>query len=112
MNWIEAKGRIDYGYFLLTKMHEDISKPRSPIEIMRDKSTGYQAKKEEEYRKSIIDILRDIIECKKFIGEDTEGDENLFFEVAGVKFEIIEKPLKEKKKKKAATNPNQLSFLN
>lgn len=72
MKYFEAVATIEYGYFLLKKMFNEINN-RSPIVIAVDKATKY----EDELYNDMISVLEDIIDAKKCINEDYSKDEEM-----------------------------------
>ncbi len=72
MSKLEHIVTIDYCYWRLGKLNEALSKPKSTIERLVDKSCGYN--EVEEVKKEAITLLEQIIESKKVIGADYSGD--------------------------------------
>lgn len=73
MNKLEHIATIDFCYWRLKKLDEQISKPKSNIERLIDNTCGYN--EVEEVKKEAITILEQIVESKKAIGADYSGDE-------------------------------------
>lgn len=67
----EAYARIDYCYYRIAKLQKQMNKPRSPIEMAVDQACGYNPIKE--ITKELIDLLKKVIESKKFIDDDYSG---------------------------------------
>lgn len=72
MNRLEHIATIDFCYWRLGKLNELISKPKSTIERLVDNACGYN--EEEEVKKECIELMEQIIESKKSIGEDCSRD--------------------------------------
>lgn len=72
MNKLEHITTIDYCYWRLGKLNETLSKPKSVMEQLVDKSCDYN--EVEEIRKEGIMLVEQIIESKKVIGADYSGD--------------------------------------
>lgn len=72
MNKLEHIATIDYCYWRLNKLKEQLSKPKSTMERLVDKACGYN--EVEEVKKEAIALLESIIESKKAIGADYSGD--------------------------------------
>lgn len=72
MNKLEHVAIIDFCYWELNKLNEQLSKRKSNIEILVDSVCGYN--EVEEARKECISLLEQIIESKKAIGADYSGD--------------------------------------
>jgi N-methylhydantoinase B/oxoprolinase/acetone carboxylase alpha subunit len=73
-----AYASIDMCYLALEKIYkqmaeEENSDTRSPIERMVDQATGYREDHHETRKQSIIDLLKEVIENKKFINADYTG---------------------------------------
>ena len=72
MNKLECIAIIDFCYWRLEVLNEQLSKPKSNIEVLVDKTCGYN--EAEEVRKECIKLIEQIIENKKAIGADYSGD--------------------------------------
>nr|DAY47530.1 MAG TPA: hypothetical protein [Caudoviricetes sp.] len=72
MNKLEHIATIDYCYWRLGKLSETLSKPKSVMEQLVDKTCGYN--EVEEVKKKAIPLLEQIVESKKAIGADYSGD--------------------------------------
>ncbi len=72
MNRLEHIATIDYCYWRLDKLKEQLSKPKSNIERLVDNACGYN--EVEEVKKEAITLLEQIVESKKAIGADYSGD--------------------------------------
>ena len=72
MNKLEHIANIDYCYWRLDKLKEQLSKPKSNIERLVDNACGYN--EVEEVKKEAITLLEQIVESKKAIGADYSGD--------------------------------------
>lgn len=72
MNKLEHIATIDFCYWRLKILCEQLSKPKSNIKIMVDNACGYN--ETEEIRKECIILLEQIIESKKAISADYLGD--------------------------------------
>lgn len=72
MNKLEHVAIIDFCYWKLNKLNEQLSERKSNIEILVDIACGYNEM--EEARKECISLLEQIIESKKAIGADYSGD--------------------------------------
>ncbi len=71
MSKLEHIATIDYCYWRLNKLKEQLSKPKSTMEQV-DKACGYN--EVEEVKKEAITLLEQIVESKKAIGADYSGD--------------------------------------
>lgn len=74
MSKLEHIATIDFCYWRLNKLYEQLSKPKSAIEQLVDNACGYDGV--EEVRKECISLFEHIIESKKAIGADYSGDSN------------------------------------
>ena len=72
MNKLEHIATIDYCYWRLDKLKDQLSKPKSNIERLVDNACGYN--EVEEVKKEAITLLEQIVESKKAIGADYSGD--------------------------------------
>lgn len=72
MNKLEHIATIGYCYWRLEKLNETLSKPKSTMEQLVDKSCDYN--EVEEIRKESIMLVEQIIESKKSLGVDYSGD--------------------------------------
>ena len=72
INYLEHIATIDFCYWRLGILNEQLSKPKSNIEILVDNTCGYD--EVEEVRKEGISLLEQIVESKKAIGADYTGD--------------------------------------
>lgn len=72
MNKLEHIATIDFCYWRLEILCEQLSKPKSNIERLVDNACGYN--EAEEIRKEGIILLEQIIESKKAISADYSGD--------------------------------------
>lgn len=72
MSKLEHIATIDYCYWRLNKLKEQLSKPKSTIEQLVDKVCGYN--EVEEVKKEAITLLEQIVESKKAIGADYSVD--------------------------------------
>lgn len=72
MSKLEHIATIDYCYWRLGKLNETLSKPKSVMEQLVDKSCDYN--EVEEVKKKAIPLLEQIVESKKAIGADYSGD--------------------------------------
>lgn len=75
MNKLEHIATIDFCYWRLGKLNELISKPKSIMERLVDNACGYN--EEEEVKKECIELMEQIIESKKAIGEDYSRESEL-----------------------------------
>lgn len=75
MNKLAHIATIDFCYWRLGKLNELISKPKSNIERLVDNACGYN--EEQEVNKECIELMKQIIESKKAIGEDYSRDKEL-----------------------------------
>ena len=80
-----AYAQIDCCYFLIEEAAKRFDKPRTGIELMIDKATGYDKALEAKYREQLIDLVGQIIECKKKIEADYSGDEKFLEELKNIK---------------------------
>lgn len=83
MNVLEHIATVDYCYWRLKVLSEQLNKPKSDIERMVDKACGYN--EVEEIRKEGVELVEHIIESKKAIGADYSGDSKLLDELKGLK---------------------------
>ncbi len=81
----EKYAQIDCCYFLIKQAQADLDKPLSPMHKMIDITTGYEKHRISEMRKKIIELLEQIIECKKIIESDYSGDEKFMNELINLK---------------------------
>ena len=72
MNKLEHIATVDYCYWRLKVLSEQLNKPKSGIERMVDKACGFN--EVEEIRKEGVELVEHIIESKKAIGADYSGD--------------------------------------
>ncbi len=76
MSKLEHIATIDFCYWRLEILCEQLSKPKSNIERLVDNACGYDGV--EEIRKECITLLEQIVESKKAIGADYSGDDKFF----------------------------------
>lgn len=72
MERIEQIATIDFCYFRLKMLCQQLSNTKSNIERLVDKACGYN--ETEEIRKECITLVEQIIESKKSIGENFTRD--------------------------------------
>jgi hypothetical protein len=80
-----AYAQIDCCYFLIEEAAKRFDKPRTGIELMIDKATGYDKAIEKKFQEYIIELLEQIIDCKKKIEADYSGDEKFLDELKNLK---------------------------
>jgi len=78
-NWLEAQAVLEAWLYMLDK-HAN-KKPRSWIDIMIDKATGYENQENEQ----LIVILEDILDAEKFLWMDTKKTEGLLSKLEELK---------------------------
>ena len=71
----ELYAQIDACYFLLDQNFKQLSQPRSSIEAMVDNVTGYGKDKHDKMVLESIELINQVIECKKKINAPYAGDE-------------------------------------
>jgi hypothetical protein len=76
--------QIDYCYHMIKQLHTDLNKPRAPIEKAIDIVTGYDKQKINESKKTLQELLRTVIDCKKKIEADYSGDQISLDELLGI----------------------------
>lgn len=76
-----AYAQIDCCYFLIDEAEKRFDKPRTGIELMIDKATGYDKEIEKKFREQLIELLKQIIDCKRLIEADYSGDEKFLNEL-------------------------------
>lgn len=72
MNIIEAIGRVDYEYWVLNQLNEQIDHA-TPLERMIDAATGFDGTRVQ----TAIGAVKDIIKCKRILGYEV-GHERKF----------------------------------
>jgi len=72
-----AYSRIDFCYYGINEIYQEICKPRSPIEKMIDNVTGFADEKYKEQKEATIEMLKEIISSKKIVEADYSSDEEL-----------------------------------
>jgi len=78
---LELIAQIDCCYFLMEEAGKRTEKPITPFERMIDDATGYGKMRDDKLREYLIDLARQIIECKKKIGADYSCDEKFMSEL-------------------------------
>ncbi len=73
--------QIDCCYYLINEAHEQLSRPRTFIEQQIDIATGYDKHRITETRKNIIDLIKQVISCKKKIGAENNVDKKMLTEL-------------------------------
>jgi hypothetical protein len=81
----EAYAQIDLMYFGLRNILKKIEFPRSPLEIMVDDATGFQKSQTTKNIKDSIEIIENIIRCKKTIEAPIDSDEKLLNQLKNLK---------------------------
>ncbi len=71
----EAHARIDYCYFMIRKLINEIGKPVSPLERQIDIVTGHEDAQVKNATQQAIELLEEVIASKKTINADYSGDE-------------------------------------
>jgi len=66
--------QIDCCYFMIEQIKNELDKPLSPMHRLIDINTGYESHKTKEHTKNAIELLRQVIECKKKIEADYSTD--------------------------------------
>lgn len=80
----EAYAIIDFCYYGLKKINEEMEQPKNGVEIMIDEATGYGKAKTKEWIDASISLLEQIIENKKKVDADYSGDAKMLEEVKGI----------------------------
>jgi len=75
---------IDYYYFLIEEANKKFNKPITGIELMIDKATGYDKERTNQFRKTLINYVRQIIKRKKKIEADYSADEKFLEELKAI----------------------------
>ena len=86
MNKLEHIAIIDYCYWRLKVLSEQLNTSKSGIERMVDKACGFN--EVEEIRKESVELVEHIIESKKAIGVDYSGDSQLLNELKGIRVKL------------------------
>lgn len=73
----EAYAQIDLGYIALRMIDEKTTKPKAIIEQMVDDATGFSKAETKQDILDSIEIVENIIRCKKIIEAPFENDELL-----------------------------------
>lgn len=66
--------QIDGCYYLIEKAKKEMDKPQSAINKAIDVATGYDKERIGKTRENIIELLEQVIDCKKKIEADYSGD--------------------------------------
>lgn len=69
----QAYAMIDYCHFALGQMHEQLNKPKSPIERMVDDALHM----DDHYFTGAAALLEELISCKKIIDADYSKDQEM-----------------------------------
>lgn len=77
----EAYATIDLCYYGLQRLSEEIGQPKSRLETLIDKSTGFDKAKMKEWIERSIQLLEHIIEAKKVIEADYSNDSKMLDEI-------------------------------
>lgn len=80
----EAYARIDFRYYGIKELLKELKASdigKSPIDLMIDRATGYSQEQNRQRIKVGIELLKGIIEDKKFIEADTSADEKTLSEL-------------------------------
>lgn len=77
----EAYATIDLCYFGLQKLNEELGQPKSVLEILIDRSSGFDKAKLREWIETSIELLEQIIEAKKVIEADYSNDVKMLDEI-------------------------------
>lgn len=70
----EAYARIDCCNWLIANQYRELQKSQSPIETIVDRTTGFADYKNLKIGEVIVELLDEVIECKKKIEADYSGD--------------------------------------
>ena len=77
----EAYSIIDLCYYRLRDILKEIEKPKTGIQILIEKSTGYDIAKMKEWKDTSIELLEQIIKAKKIIEADYKNDVKMLEEI-------------------------------
>lgn len=77
----EAGVKIDLCYYALQKLNEEIAKPKSGLEILIDKETGFDKDQMKQSIETSIELLEEIIESKKIIEADFSNDVKMLYKI-------------------------------
>jgi hypothetical protein len=77
----EAYATIDLCYYGLQKLNEELGQPKSGLEILIDRSTGFDKAKMKEWIETSIELLEQIIEAKKVIEADYKNDSKMLDDI-------------------------------
>jgi len=75
--WIYYTGQIDYCYYRIKSLSDKLNEPKTPIDAMIDKASGFSKQQFDEIAKEIKYLSGVIIKCKKKLGYETATDESL-----------------------------------
>lgn len=81
--YFECIATIDGAYFLIELAYEELGKigKGTPVEQMINAASGYNSDKTDKIRKSVIECLEFIIENKKKIEADYEGEQEILSQI-------------------------------
>lgn len=79
MSKLKHIATIDYCYWKLGVLNKRLSRPKSNIEKLVDKTCGYNETKDT--KKEVISLIEQIIESKKAIGADYSGNNKSLDEI-------------------------------
>ena len=80
----EAYAIIDYCYYEIERINEELKQPLSPIEKAIDKQTGFDKARIKKYKEQTIDLIKEVIKCKKIIDADYSRDEKFLEEIKSI----------------------------
>lgn len=69
--------QIDCCYWLVGNIQKELARPKDPIYRMIDDQTGYTAARTKELTEQVIDLVEQIIDCKKKIKADASMDRKM-----------------------------------
>lgn len=73
----EAYAEIDLGYIALNIINKKIQETESPLEQLIDKATSKTKSQTADYIEDSIEIIENIIRCKKIIDAPFDNDEKV-----------------------------------
>jgi len=77
----EAYAIIDYCCYALEKLNIELSKPKSGLDILIDRATGYDKEEVKKIMKTALKLLKQIVEAKKIVEADYSKETKIINEI-------------------------------
>lgn len=82
---LELEAEYECSLWMLKKILLELQRPSNPIEQMVDEATGYKKERFRKLREEAIALVKNIIKCKRRLGEDITFDKEVLKKMKDLK---------------------------